>query len=115
MVKYDSAGLDRIFMALSDPTRRAILQRLAEKEARVTELAAPFNISLPAITKHLNVLERAGLLHREKDGRVRHCRIDHRPLKQVADWVGWYRQFWDRRLGRLDKYLEQTARRKKDR
>jgi len=95
-------------MALSDPTRRAILQRLAEGDVPVSELAEPFDMSLPAISKHLDVLERAGLLHREKEGRIRRCHIEHRPLHQAADWIDWYRQFWDMRLARLDSYLGKT-------
>ena len=109
MVKYSSDDLDRIFRALSDPTRRAILHRLAEGDAPVSELAAPFDMSLPAFTKHLNVLRRAGLLETEKSGRVRRCHIDHRPLQQVADWIAEYRQFWDTRLDRLDDYFKKSA------
>ena len=81
-------------MALSDPTRRAILERLATADVAVTELAEPFDMSLPAISKHLDVLERAGLLSREKDGRIRRCHMQHEPLQQAADWIDWYRQFW---------------------
>lgn len=109
MVKYSSDDLDRVFMALSDPTRRAILQRLATADVAVTELAEPFEMSLPAISKHLDVLERAGLLSREKDGRIRRCCMEHKPLQQAADWIDWYRQFWDARLAKLDSYLRKAA------
>jgi DNA-binding transcriptional ArsR family regulator len=109
MVKYNPGNLDRVFMALSDPTRRAILERLATADVAVTELAEPFDMSLPAISKHLDVLERAGLLSREKDGRIRRCHMQHEPLQQAADWIDWYRQFWDTRLARLDSYLGKTA------
>jgi DNA-binding transcriptional ArsR family regulator len=112
MVKYSSDQLDSVFMALSDPTRRAILERLAKDDVAVTELAEPFDMSLPAISKHLDVLERAGLLHREKDGRIRRCRMEHKPLQYAADWIDWYRQFWDVRLARLDNYLGKATRKK---
>jgi DNA-binding transcriptional ArsR family regulator len=115
MVKYNSNDLDRVFMALSDPTRRAILARLATADVAVTELAEPFDMSLPAISKHLDVLERAGLLAREKDGRIRRCRMEHKPLQHAADWIDWYRQFWDVRLARLDSYLGKTAAKKQPR
>ena len=108
MVKYKSDELDRIFKALADPTRRAILQRLAGGDAQVSELAEPFDMSLPAITKHLDVLARAGLLETEKQGRVRHCHIRHQPLQQAADWIAWYRQFWDDRLDGLETFLTKT-------
>ena len=109
MVKYSSEDLDRVFKALSDPTRRAILCRLADGDAAVTELAAPFDMSLPAFTKHLDVLLRAGLLETEKSGRVRRCHIEHRPLQQAADWIAGYRVFWDTRLDRLDDYFKNTS------
>ena len=112
MVNKDTSELDRIFMALADPTRRAILQRLSEGEAPVTELAAPFDMSLPAVTKHLNVLEQAGLLRREKDGRIRRCHIEHRAMQQAALWIDYYRQFWDVRLDRLERYVRGKARRR---
>ena len=99
--------LDVVFAALADPTRRAILARLAQGEATVTELAAPFAISLPAISKHLKVLERAGLITRGREAQWRPCRIDAAPLKEVADWVEAYRALWDARFDRLDAYLRQ--------
>jgi DNA-binding transcriptional ArsR family regulator len=98
--------LDRAFAALADPTRRAILARLALGEAGVTELAAPFQMSLPAVSKHLKVLERAGLITRSNQAQWRYCRLDPAPLKQVADWVGDYKRFWDESYERLDEYLE---------
>ena len=98
--------LDRAFAALADPTRRAILARLALGEAGVTELAAPFRMSLPAVSKHLKVLERAGLITRSTQAQWRYCRLEPAPLKQVADWIGGYRRFWDESYERLDEYLE---------
>jgi DNA-binding transcriptional ArsR family regulator len=93
--------LDAVFSALADPTRRAIVVRLSEGEASVSELAAPFNVSLPAVTKHLAVLERAGLLEHSKEGRVRHCRLVAARLKVADDWLSTYRVFWERRLDSL--------------
>jgi DNA-binding transcriptional ArsR family regulator len=97
--------LDRTFAALADPTRRAILGRLATGEATVTELATPFEISLPAVSKHLKVLERAGLISRGRDRQWRPARLDARPIEEVAGWVERYRRFWDERYDRLDEYL----------
>lgn len=99
--------LDRTFSALADPTRRAILARLAAGEASVTELAAPFDMSLPAVSKHLKVLERAGLIARGRERQWRPARLEAGPLKEVADWTERYRRFWDERYDRLDEYLEQ--------
>ncbi len=106
MVKYSDTQLNSVFHALSDSTRRAILARLASGEALVTELAEPFEMSLPAISKHLGVLEKAGLLHRHKDGRIRRCQLTAGPLENAADWVNFYRQFWEIRLDSLARYLE---------
>lgn len=98
--------LSTIFAALADPTRRAILTRLASGELiSVTELAEPFDMSLPAISKHLKVLERAGLIERQRDAQWRRVRIDVGPLKDIADWVESYRRFWDVNFDRLDEYL----------
>ena len=97
--------LSRTFAALADPTRRAILSRLAAGEASVTELAAPFRMSLPAVSKHLKVLERAGLVTRGQEAQWRPRRLEAAPLKEVADWVESYRQMWEQRLARLDSYL----------
>jgi DNA-binding transcriptional ArsR family regulator len=98
--------LSHTFAALADPTRRAILSRLATGECSVTELAAPFDMSLPAVSKHLRVLERAGLITRGRDAQWRPCRIDAAPLKEVADWAERYRHVWEGRLDRLDAYLQ---------
>jgi DNA-binding transcriptional ArsR family regulator len=97
--------LSTTFAALADPTRRAILSRLAEGEVSVTELAAPFAMSLPAISKHLKVLERAGLIARSRAAQRRPCRLEAARLKDVADWVERYRRFWDQSLDRLEAYL----------
>ena len=106
--------LSATFAALADPTRRAILARLASGECSVTELAEPFEMSLPAVSKHLRVLERAGLIARRREAQWRHCRIEARPLKEVADWTERYRHMWEQRLDRLDSYLRtlQTKERK---
>ncbi len=106
--------LDTTFAALADPTRRAILARLASGEASVTELAEPFAMSLPAISKHLKVLERAGLIARGREAQWRPCRLEAGPLKQAADWLEHYRRFWDQSLDRLEDYLRklQTKRRR---
>jgi len=102
-----TAPLDATFAALADPTRRAILARLASGEATVTELAAPFDMSLPAISKHLKVLERAGLISRGRDAQRRPCRLEARPLEAAAAWVETYRRFWEQSLDRLDDYLRE--------
>ena len=93
------------FAALADPTRRAILSRLSKGEASVTELAKPFDLSLPGISKHLKVLQRAGLVRQGRNAQWRPCRLDAARLKDAADWVGEYRQFWDESFERLDEYL----------
>jgi DNA-binding transcriptional ArsR family regulator len=98
--------LSSTFAALADPTRRAILARLVEGEATVTELAAPFAMSLPAVSKHLKVLERAGLIERGRTGQWRPCRLAAAPLRDVAAWMEPYRQFWDESYQRLDDYLQ---------
>jgi DNA-binding transcriptional ArsR family regulator len=99
--------LDRAFGALSDPTRRAILARLAEGDAGVLDVAAPFPMSQPAVTKHLNVLEEAGLISRHRQARQRLCRLEPVRLKQLSDWVGSYREFWEESFERLDELLEE--------
>jgi DNA-binding transcriptional ArsR family regulator len=99
--------LDRTFAALADPTRRAILARLAAGEASVTELGKPFEISLPAISKHLKVLERAGLIARGRERQWRPARLEAGPLKDVAEWTERYRRFWEERYDRLDEYLDE--------
>jgi DNA-binding transcriptional ArsR family regulator len=99
--------LSTTFAALADPTRRAILARLASGEASVTELARPFEMSLPAVSKHLKVLERAGLIARGREAQWRPCRIEAGPLKEISDWVEEYRTIWEQRLDRLDAYLRE--------
>ena len=98
--------LSATFAALADPTRRAILARLLSGERSVTELAEPFDMSMPAVSKHLRVLERAGLIARRKEAQWRRCRIDAAPLKEVARWTERYRRVWEERLDRLDEYLQ---------
>ena len=98
--------LSATFAALADPTRRAILARLLSGERSVTELAEPFDMSMPAVSKHLRVLERAGLIARRRDAQWRHCRIEAGPLKDVADWTEQYRHIWEGRLDRLNAYLK---------
>lgn len=100
------------FAALADPTRRAILARLASGEASVTELAEPFDMSLPAISKHLKVLERAGLIARTRDAQWRPCQLHAGPLKDVSDWVERYREFWEQSFDRLDEYLRDLQKKK---
>jgi DNA-binding transcriptional ArsR family regulator len=99
--------LDVVFGALADPTRRAILARLAGGEATVTELAAPFAMSLPAVSKHLKVLERAGLISRGRNAQQRPCRLEAGPLAGIAEWVQTYRQFWEGSFDRLDEHLQE--------
>src|SRR4051794_14519196 len=102
-----SDPLSATFAALADPTRRAILARLAKGEAMVTELAAPFDLSLPAISKHLKVLQRAGLIEQGRHAQWRPCRLTAEPLREVADWVGQYRRWWEESFDRLDEYLRE--------
>jgi DNA-binding transcriptional ArsR family regulator len=102
------------FSALSDPTRRAILARLAEGQATVTELASPFEISLPAVSKHLKVLERAGLIERGREAQWRPCRLRAEPLREVDDWVEQYRVHWEESLDRLGDYLREIQSRGKE-
>lgn len=99
--------LSATFAALADPTRRAILARLASGKASVTELARPFDMSLPAVSKHLKVLERAGLVARSRAAQWRPCRLEADPLHDAADWIETYRRFWEQRLDRLDEYLQE--------
>ena len=100
-------SLNTTFAALADPTRRALLARLAKGDAAVMELAAPFDMSLPAISRHLKVLERAGLITKARDAQWRPCRLSAAPLQGAADWIGQYRQFWEDRFDRLDAYLQE--------
>lgn len=99
--------LSTTFSALADPTRRAILARLAIGETSVKELAEPFNMSLPAVTKHLRVLQRAGLITQGRQAQWRPCRLEARPLQEVADYIGQYRRLWEQRLDQLDSYLKE--------
>ncbi len=110
MVKYSAAALDATFGALADPTRRAILARLARGESSIVELAEPFEVSLPAILKHIHVLETAGLLARQKDGRVNRCRLVAEPMKDAAGWIEQYRQFWEQQFDALARFLEKSQR-----
>ena len=116
MVNYSDSGLDTVFSALADPTRRAILARLARRESTVTELAEPFAISLPAVAKHLHVLEQAGLVKTEKEGRIRYCHLEPKPLREATAWLEHYRSFWEERLEALELHLlakrKRTNRRK---
>ncbi|MEO8255911.1 MAG: metalloregulator ArsR/SmtB family transcription factor [Acidobacteriota bacterium] len=103
------ADLSTIFAALADPTRRAIMARLVAGDAPVKDLAEPFELSGPAITKHLKVLERAGLISRSRQGQQRPCRLEPRALAPAADWIEQYREMWEERLARLDAYLKSIA------
>lgn len=105
--------LSSTLSALADPTRRAIVARLAAGEATVNELAAPFEMSLPAVSKHLKVLERAGLISRGRNAQWRPCRLEAGPLKEIADWVERYRHFWEGSFDRLDSYLQELQRNEK--
>jgi DNA-binding transcriptional ArsR family regulator len=110
----ETGTLDRTFAALADPTRRAILARLAAGEASVSELARPFEMSLPAVSKHLKVLERAGLVMRGRKRQWRPARLEAGPLKEVAEWAEGYRRFWEESYDRLDEYLEELQGRGKE-
>ena len=105
--------LSTTFAALADPTRRAILARLASGECSVTELAEPFEMSMPAVSKHLRVLERAGLIARGRDAQWRPCRLEPAPLKEVSEWTERYRAIWEQRLDRLDTYLQEIKAKEK--
>jgi DNA-binding transcriptional ArsR family regulator len=114
MVKYAGPELDATFAALSDATRRGILARLAQGEASVSDLAAPYEISLPGVSKHLRVLERAKLIARRKDGRVNRCRLIAEPMKDAAEWIEPYRQFWEEQFDALARFLAQSQRKGKE-
>src|SRR5438477_11799606 len=107
--------LSSTFSALADPTRRAILSRLSAGESSVTELARPFKITLPGVSKHLKVLERAGLITRGRDAQWRPCRLQGKPLKDVSNWVEHYRRFWEESFDRLDEYLKDLQSKEKKR
>jgi len=103
---YHSETLDKTFSALADPTRRAIVSKLTEGEVPIMEIAAPFDMSLPAVTKHIRVLEQAGLVTRRRQGRVRYCRLNAEPMREAAHWLAFYRKFWDAKLDSLADFLE---------
>jgi DNA-binding transcriptional ArsR family regulator len=109
MVKYKQASLDAVFAALADPTRRAIAERLAQSDASVSELAAPFDLSLPAVTKHLGVLEHAGLIEHWKEGRIRYCRLAPERLDEAAAWITRHRAFWRERFAGLHDHLRKES------
>src|ERR1700722_8048565 len=106
-----TGDLNATFAALADPTRRAILARLVSGEASVTDLASPFKMSLPAVSKHLKVLERAGLIARTREAQWRPCRLDAGPLKEASDWLEHYRRFWEESFDRLEEYLRDLQKR----
>lgn len=118
MVKYIGPSLDATFSALADPTRRAIVARLGEADPHqgvsVGELAEPFDVSLPAISKHVRVLERAGMLKQQRDGRIRRCRLDPEPIRQASAWIEHHKRFWTTQLDVLADYFEQSERRQSD-
>lgn len=101
--------LDNTFSALSDPTRRAIISKLANGELPIMALASPFDMSLPGVSKHIRVLEKAGLLIRRKQGRVYYCRLNAKPLRDAAKWLAFYQQFWDAKLDSLANFLEENS------
>ena len=112
MVKH-AEGLDETFSALSDPTRRKIVIALADGDRTVGELAAPFDMSLPAISKHLSVLERAGLITREREGRVRRCHLEREPLADALQWIADYGRFWEQSFDSLERLLAKQQKRKR--
>ncbi|MBL4795305.1 MAG: winged helix-turn-helix transcriptional regulator [Pseudomonadales bacterium] len=109
MVNNKEQQLNLIFSALSDPTRRAMLKRLADDEMSVAELSLPFKLSKSAVTKHLKVLEKAGLLNRTINGRVHHCRMDATPLETASEWMTFYKAFWNDKFDALDSYLADSS------
>ena len=106
--------LSQVFAALADPTRRAILARLSKGEASVNELAEPFDITLPAVSKHLKVLEKAGLIERTREAQFRPCRLQAAPLRDASDWIDHYRQYWEESFDRLDAYLKTVTARQRN-
>lgn len=109
MVKYTNTVLDNTFAALADPTRRAILQRLARGDTTMGDLAEPFGVTWPAITKHVKVLERAKLVRREQDGRVHRIHLEAKPMREARRWIDEYRKFWEKRFDALGHFLETTS------
>jgi DNA-binding transcriptional ArsR family regulator len=114
MVKCHSRALDRTFAALADPTRRQILARLSRGERCVTDLARPYSMSLPAVSKHLRVLEKAGLIRRRRCGRVHSLQLEAAPMRQASRWIDEYRRFWEESLDRLDAYLKELQQTEKN-
>ena len=114
MVKYSTSRLDGVFRALADPTRREILRSVARRECSVTELAAPFEMSLAAVSKHLKVLEKANLIHRIKSGRTSYCRLNAEALKTAEQWIASYARFWETRLDALETLVHAPVKRKKE-
>ena len=112
-MRTDPKHLDATFAALSDPTRRAIIARLASGETSVTALAKPFKMTMPAVSKHLKVLERAGLITRTRDAQLRPCRLEAARLKEASDWIAKYREFWEKSFDRLDLYLNEIQAKEK--
>jgi len=110
MIEYRHGTLDRTFAALAHPTRRAIVRRLSAGPLTVTEVAAPHRISLAAVSKHLDVLEKAGLVRRTREGRIQRCSLRAEPLAETARWVEQYRSFWEQQLGALSRYLAHRRR-----
>lgn len=110
MVEYTQEALNRVFSAVADPTRRAILQNLAKGSATITEIARPFPVSLNAVSKHVMVLERAGLVRREVQGREHFCTLEPTPLREATAWLDYYRQFWEVRLDALERYVARKMR-----
>ena len=108
MIAITDPALDLVFGALSDPTRRQILRRLSKGPVPVTELAEPFDMSLPAVSKHIRVLEKAGMVRRHREGRVHRLELEAQPMKTAVDWIAEYRQFWESSLDSLERYLEET-------
>ncbi|MEO6847653.1 MAG: metalloregulator ArsR/SmtB family transcription factor [Chthoniobacterales bacterium] len=106
MVKHLNRRLDLVFSALSDPTRRHMLELLSQNEYTVTELASPFAMSLPAVSKHLRVLEKAGLIRRKRDGRIHRVRLESNPMREAVGWIEQYRKFWESQFDALAQYLE---------
>ena len=113
MVKCSPRLLNRTFAALADPTRRGILERLAGGDRCVTDLARPYRMSLPAVSKHLRILETAGLVRRQRDGRVHRMKLDAKPMQQAQAWIEEYRKFWEASFDRLDEYLKQLQTKEK--
>src|ERR1700722_5603921 len=114
MVKYSQRNLDCTFAALADPTRRRILAHLAHGDSCVTDLARPYSMSLPAVSKHLRVLEKAGLIHRRRDGRVHRLKLEAAPMQQAQQWIEEYRRFWEESFDRLDEYLKELQTKEKN-